>query len=244
MIGFVSSGFNPPDSFTTEEVGFLRKCKKIVVDTYTSSNYLKEFEERDLVFADRNMLEDFEWIFGEKEDIAIVVPGECFSATTHFTIYKEATERGVSISVFHNSSIYPTAAIVMGLHMYKVGPAISLPRFTEKFRPLSPYEKIVDNLKRNLHTIVLLDTLPPLSVEDALKEIEWMEKEAKGNLFTEDLELGVICSLGTAKEKLCFGKIRDIKTIKALPTPCTLVIPADLHFEEKEAIELFRFEKI
>ncbi|MEM0167739.1 MAG: hypothetical protein QW515_03820, partial [Thermoplasmatales archaeon] len=79
MIGFISSGFNPPSSLTLEEISFMKRSSKIIVDTYTSSNYLKEFEGRELVFASRSDLEDFGWILNEEGDISIVIPGDSFS---------------------------------------------------------------------------------------------------------------------------------------------------------------------
>ncbi|MEM0127606.1 MAG: diphthine synthase [Thermoplasmatales archaeon] len=238
MIGFISSGFNPPSSLTLEEISFMERSSKIIVDSYTSPNYLKEFEGRNLFFAGRNDLEDFLWIFKEEGDVSIVIPGDSFSATTHFTIYKEARKRGIRVNVYHNSSIFPAAATVLGLQLYKIGPPVSLPRFTERFRPTSPYEKIRDNIARGLHTIVLLDTDPPMSLQEALEELEWMEDVKSGNVFTKETRMGVVMALGTERERISYGKIADLKRMKS-EKPLTIVIPGNLHFEEAEALELF-----
>ena len=129
MIGFISAGFNPPLSFTKEEMDFIESSEIILVDTYTSPNYLREFGDKKVTFADRELLEDFDWILKERGNVSIIIPGDSFSATTHFTIYKEAVRNGIGVKVFHNSSIIHVAATRMGLHLYKVGPAVSLPRF-------------------------------------------------------------------------------------------------------------------
>jgi len=240
MIGFISSGFNPPDSLTREEIQFMKGAAVIVIDTYTSPNHLREFENRELVFADREKLENFEWIFDEKEDIAIVIPGDSFSATTHYSIYRDALVRGIGVRVFHNASIFPIAATRMGLHLYKIGAAVSLPRFRENFRPLSPYEKILENLRRGLHTIVLLDTEPPMELPDAIEELDWMESQLKGNILMEGKEIGVVSSIGLESEKIIFGKIERVRKWVGVRVPYTLVVPAELHFQEKESLELFR----
>jgi diphthine methyl ester synthase len=41
--------------------------------------------------------------------------------------------------------------------VYRFGEIISIPYFTEKWRPYSFYEKILTNRKNNLHTLLLLD---------------------------------------------------------------------------------------
>lgn len=240
MIGFISAGFNPPMSFTKEELDFLQGSELIIVDTYTSPNYLKELRGRDLTFVGRDRLEDFEWLMNEKRNVSIIIPGDSFSATTHFAIYREAKLKGMEVRVFHNASIFPTAATRLGLHLYKVGPAVSLPRFKEKFRPLSPYEKILENLGNGLHTVLLLDTEPPLELKDALAELEWMETQEGKGLFNEGRELGVISRLGTPTEEIVYGRVQLLKEWKGGSAPLTIIIPADLHFQEKEVLDLFR----
>lgn len=240
MIGFVSAGFNPPFSLTKEELDFLSESDLILVDTYTSPNYLREFEGRQLTHVGRDRLEDFGWILDEKRNVAIVIPGDSFSATTHFTIYKEARLKGIEVRVFHNSSIFPTAATRMGLHLYKIGTAVSLPRFKDKFRPLSPYEKVLENHRKGLHTIVLLDTEPPLELKDAIDELLWMESELKGELFTKEREVGVVSRVGTKDEKIVYANIGTLRGWKDGGVPLTLVVPGELHFQEREALELFR----
>ncbi len=240
MIGFISAGFNPPLSFTMEEIDFLERSDVIIVDTYTSPNYLREFGGRKLTFVDREKLENFEWILKEKKNVSIIIPGESFSATTHFTIYKEAVKKGIDVKIFHNSSIFPTAATRLGLHLYKIGPAVSLPRFKEKFRPLSPYDKILENFRIGLHTILLLDTEPPLELGEAIDELLWMEKERKGGLFDRNNEMAVLSRLGMPDEKIVYATMETLKGWKEGKFPFTVVMPGELHFQEQEALDLFR----
>jgi diphthine synthase len=240
VIGFISAGFNPPMSFTKEELDFLDNSQLILVDTYTSPDYLKKLGERELTFVGRDKLENYEWILSEERKVAIVIPGDSFSATTHFNIYKEALLRGLEVKIFHNASIFPTAALSLGLHLYKIGPAVSLPRFKDKFKPVSPYEKMLENFRKGLHTILLLDTEPPLELSDALDELLWMESELKGGLFGYNREIGVVSSLGTPSEKVVYAKISDLKEWKEGKPPLTIIITAELHFQEKEALDLFK----
>ena len=69
---------------------------RLLVDTYTSPNYIREFGNRELTFVGRDKLENFEWILKEEGDVSIVIPGDAFSATTHFTIIRRDAPKGLT----------------------------------------------------------------------------------------------------------------------------------------------------
>ena len=242
IVGFISAGFNPPHSLTLEELNFMRESDYIIVDSYTSPNFMKEFESKKLIIANREMLEDFNWIFELNGKVSIVSPGDITVATTHYNIYLEAVKRGINSKIYHNSTIFPLAATRVGLHVYKVGPPVSLPRFTEKFRPYSSYDKILRNFTTGLHTIILLDTDPPLSLKDALGELLEMESEKRQQLFTKETKLVVISNLGRESESILFGKIEELLS-KDPEVPITLVLPSTLHFIEEEYLQIFNINK-
>ncbi len=240
-IGFISSGFNPPYSLTQEEVEFLKSSEYILIDSYTSPNYMKEFGSEKLVQLDREKLENFNWIFDLNSNVSIVSPGDIFAATTHFNIYMEAVKRGINVKIFHNASIYPAAATRLGLQIYKIGPPVSIPRFREGFRPYSAYDKILKNIQDGYHTILLLDTNPPLTLMEAIEELMEMEKERSGKIFHNDFQIAAISQLGMENEKIVFGKMKELRDVDLEP-PISLVIPGKLHFLEEESLELFRIK--
>ncbi len=242
IIGFISAGFNPPDSLTVEELKFLRESDHIIVDSYTSPNFMKEFESKHLIIANREMLENFSWIFQLGGKVAIVSPGDITVATTHYNIYVEAIGKGIEARIFHNSTIFPLAATRVGLHVYKIGPPVSLPRFTVKYRPYSSYDKILKNFTAGLHTIILLDTAPPLKLKEALEELLEMESEKKGNLLTKETKMVVVSSLGMESESILYGKIEDLLS-KDPEVPITLILPGTLHFMEEEYLQMFNINK-
>lgn len=56
------------------------------------------------------------------------------------------------------------------MQVYRFGETVSLPFFTEKWRPYSFYDKIFLNRKNKLHTLVLLDIkVKERTVENILK---------------------------------------------------------------------------
>ena len=60
------------------------------------------------------------------------------------------------MNVIHNASIV-SAMGCCGLQVYRFGEIVSIPFFTEKWRPTSFYAKIKENATRKLHTLALLD---------------------------------------------------------------------------------------
>ena len=62
--------------------------------------------------------------------------------------------------------------------MYRFGEIVSLPFFTETWRPYSFYEKIKNNRDKGLHTLVLLDIKVKEPTEESLargKKLIYME---------------------------------------------------------------------
>lgn len=78
------------------------------------------------------------------------------SATTHTDILLRARERKVPTEVVHNASIM-NAIGACGLQLYNFGQAVSLVFFTENWRPESFYDRIVENRRLGMHTLLLLD---------------------------------------------------------------------------------------
>lgn len=76
-------------------------------------------------------------------------------ATTHTDLVVRAKKLGVEVKVVHNASVM-NAVGVCGLQLYHYGETVSIPFFTETWRPDSFYEKIRENRKLGLHTLCLL----------------------------------------------------------------------------------------
>jgi diphthine synthase len=83
------------------------------------------------------------------------VVGDVFAATTHTDLLLRARERQIKTKVIHNASVM-NAVGATGLQLYNFGPPISVPFFTDTWKPVSFYDKLNENKTRGLHTLVLL----------------------------------------------------------------------------------------
>jgi len=79
-----------------------------------------------------------------------------FSATTHTDLLLRARDLQIPTQIIHNASII-NAAGCSGLQLYNFGQTVSLVFFTDAWKPDSFYDRIAENAKFGLHTLVLLD---------------------------------------------------------------------------------------
>lgn len=203
----------------------IKKCKKIYLENYTVDfpYKLKNLEKvinRKILLASREFVEDKSNEFlkeAEKENIALLIYGSPLTATTHISLIQEAEKNKIKYEVIYSGSIID-AISETGLQVYKFGKIVSIP----KHEAPSFLQIIKDNEKINAHSLVLVDI--DMELNNALEKLKGINKEI------------VICSqLGTKYKKIFYGKIKELKKRK-IKQPYCLIIPAKLHFIEKEIL--------
>lgn len=91
----------------------------------------------------------------DRADVALLVVGDPFGATTHTDFIIRAKEKGIPYQVVHNASIM-NAIGCCGLQLYQFGETVSIPYWTDTWRPDSFYDKIKKNIDCGFHTLCLL----------------------------------------------------------------------------------------
>ncbi len=233
MLYLIGIGLNDEKDLSIKALEVLRKCDRIYVEFYTSSLNTSVQKIEELIGRKVELLsrEEFESNFFVKEaktkDVALLIPGDPLSATTHISIIIDCIDNGIAYEIIHSSSIF-SAIAETGLSNYKFGRVTSLPWPRENFKPTSYLDVIQENKKLNLHTLLLLDTQPPMSVNDALRIL--LEQG-----FNEDDELVAVTNLGGRNQKILFLSIKELLK-HDFQNPQSLIIPAKLDFVEEEAI--------
>lgn len=228
-------------------------------------HFQEEFYGRKLIIADREMVESFSDTILENadvEDVALLVIGDPFGATTHTDFILRAQEKGIKFEVIHNASII-NAVGCCGLQLYNYGEIVSIPFWTETWKPDSFYEKIKKNRTNGLHTLCLLDIRvkeptteslmkkkreyePPrfMSVAVAAQQLVAIiendsDQETSTRLTKASTALG-IARVGHETQKIVACSLDEMTGID-IGTPLhSLVIPAaELHPVETEYIQQF-----
>lgn len=208
----------------------LKRCDEAYIETYTNPvadetiSGLERLSGKELIRLERDKVESPYLVEKAKsKDICILASGDPLTATTHITLVLEAREKNVPVEVIHNSSIHSVAPARAGLQMYRFGKTATLVNPRENYKPTSSLEIIRENLKRDLHTLVLLDTEP-----------QPMEASAALEMLSEFDSAVVLSNIGYPDEKISYGKISELKKKDLGRPPFTVIVPAKLHAVEEE----------
>ena len=272
VLYLIGLGLCNEKDITVKGLEYIKQSDYIYMEYYTSilgidSTKLEEYYGKKIILADREMIEigfDKEILEKAKSSkVSLLVVGDPFSATTHIDLYLRCIHEGVKVEVVNNASILNSIGIT-GLSLYRFGKTVSIPFFTEKWRPYSFYDKICRNYKNDLHTLILLDIKVKeiseenlakgkkiyekprfMTVNQALEELlEASEKseivlEDKGLINEDNLCYGV-ARIGSENQIIKAGKIKDIiKYDFGKPLHSVVLCAKTLSSIEKEVVEFY-----
>ena len=248
-LNIIGIGLNDEKDITIKGLDIVKKAKRVFLEYYTSIlqvdvKKLEEFYGKKIILADRELVEkNSDKILKDalNEDIAFLVIGDAFSATTHTDLKLRALEKGIKVNVVHNASVL-TAIGITGLELYKFGKTTSIPFPQKGFEPETPYNVIKEN--GNLHTLVLLDLRPNenafMTINDALTYLLIVEEKRQELVFTQNTKCLAIARLGSDDCIIKYGKVKDLMKVDfGKPLHC-LIIPGKLHFMEEDALKEFK----
>jgi diphthine synthase len=219
----------------------LKKCKEVYLEHYTNLNDISTIKDIEKIINKKIKIldrEDAESEFllekARTEKVALLVPGDPLSATTHISLIIDCKQKRIDYKIVHASSIF-TAVAESGLSLYKFGAACSIPIYTESFKPDSFFDIIEKNLSVGLHTLVLLEVKGQnefVGVKSAVELIKKIEREKKLGIIDWKSVIG-ISKLGSEKQSLF---LVDSQKIKEAPPLC-IIIPGELNKVEKENMD-------
>ena len=242
MLYLIGIGLNNEKDINVNGLEAVRKCSLVYLETYTSKlscsiKELESFYKKKIIQAERALIES-----GSKEiigsaktkNVAVLIIGDVFSATTHISLMLDAKKAGVEIKVIHNASIM-TAVGIIGLELYKYGKVTSIPFENKEIN--APIDALNMNLKNNLHTLILLD-LDPIN-NKFMTVNEAVDYLIKNKVSKEIIAVGC-AGLGSEHYEIKAGKLSELNNKRFSRFPQCLVIPAKkLHFVEEEALLLW-----
>lgn len=274
MFYIIGLGLGDPKDVTVKGLEIIKKCERVYLESYTSiltcgQTALEEFYGRPLILADRDLVEqgaDEILSDADVKDIALLVVGDPFGATTHTDFVLRAKEKGIPFKVIHNASIM-NAVGCCGLQLYSFGETISIPYWDDTWKPDSFYDKIKVNRNNNFHTLCLLDIkvkeptleslmkkkreyMPPrfMSVAEAADQLlQIIEKkrnegEAEDSLAYNESTLCVgLARVGHDTQEIVACNLREMRDTDLGPPLHSFIIPApNLHPLESEYLEIFK----
>lgn len=175
VLYLIGLGLADEQDITLKGLRAVQSCSKVYLESYTSILFVDDFKARmealygkDVTLAHRETVEleaDDILLHAHQGNVAFLVVGDPLSATTHADLILRArafqapgaeVPTPVPVRIIHNASI-TTALGSSGLAGYNFGQTISVPFWSEGWRPDSWLERIGENMRLGLHTLCLSD---------------------------------------------------------------------------------------
>lgn len=246
----IGLGLSTEKDITLRGLEAIKNCEKVYLENYTSLLQcsvadLEKLYGKKITLANRDLSEQGAAQIVEEaktRNIAFLVIGDPFSATTHIELFKQAIEQHVPIEIINNASVL-TAVGITGLQLYKFGKTTSIPFIEDHPHLETPYNVIKENQSLGLHTLCLLDLQPEqnrfMTVNQALTILQNIESRKQENIISDELLVIGCARLGSKEFVIKAGKLADILKVDFGPAPHCLIISGKLHFNEEELINLY-----
>lgn len=275
MLHVIGLGLGDATDITVKGLEIIRLSDRVYLESYTSilSIDLKDLERFygcSILEADRELVEnnaDEILPKDEKENVAFLVVGDPFGATTHSDLILRARAKNIKVKVIHNCSIL-TAIGCSGLQLYRFGETVSIPYWSIDWQPNSFYDKIISNRRRDLHTLCLLDIkikeptiesiskkkreyMPTrfMSVSEAVTQLlkimeEKMEENKEEMVLLNKSSLAIgLARIGWDNQRIVACSLEKMASTDLGPPLHSLIIPAtNLHPLESEFMSLYMYE--
>ncbi|KAM3840033.1 diphthine methyl ester synthase isoform 2-T4 [Vipera latastei] len=273
MLYLIGLGLGDAKDITVKGLEVIKQCSRVYLEAYTSiltvgKEALEDFYGKELILADREIVEqDADSILKDarQTDVAFLVVGDPFGATTHSDLILRAVKQGIPYRVVHNASIL-NAVGCCGLQLYNFGETVSIVFWTDRWKPESFFDKIIKNRKNGMHTLCLLDIKvkeqsmenlmrgkkifePPryMSVNQAAEQllavVQNRRLEGQEPEVTENTICVGLARVGALDQKIASGTLQDMSTV-ALGDPLhSMIITGILHPLEVDMLKLFAVDK-
>mmetsp|Transcript_9222 Transcript_9222/g.16211 ORF Transcript_9222/g.16211 Transcript_9222/m.16211 type:complete len:295 (-) Transcript_9222:153-1037(-) len=268
MLYIIGLGLGDETDITVKGLEAVKSCERVFLEHYTSilgvdAKKLEAFYGKPVRLADRELVEtgSDEILEGAEEvDVALLVVGDPFGATTHTDMYLRAVQKGIKVQVIHNASIM-NAIGSCGLQLYNFGQTVSIPLFQGNWKPDSFYDKIEVNAKAKLHTLCLLDIKvkepnieklettgkfvydPPryMTVREALQQLLYIEEEVrKAGVLSRQTRCVGVARVGQATQRIVAGTMEELLDVDFGSPLHSLVIVGETHVIEEEMLALYQ----
>jgi diphthine synthase len=198
----------------------------------------------------------------DKVDIAFLVVGDPFGATTHTDLLLRARSLNIPTHTIPNASIM-SAIGCTGLQLYNFGQTVSMVFFTDTWKPSSFYDRLAENATLGLHTLLLLDIKvkeqsyenmargkkiyePPrfMTVAQCANQMLEIEEERKEGVYTaESLAVGV-ARVGARDQEIVTGTLKELSEADlGKPLHSLVLVGKRVHDLEREFIREFAVNK-
>ncbi|KAI9725582.1 MAG: diphthine synthase [Chrysothrix sp. TS-e1954] len=264
MLYLVGLGLADERDITVKGLDVVKKAQRVYLEAYTAvllvdHERLEAFYGREVLIADRETVEsssDDILAGADRDDVAFLVVGDPFG-----DLALRARELNIATQTIHNASIL-SAIGSTGLQLYNFGQTVSMVFFLDNWKPTSFYDRVAENRKIGLHTLVLLDIKvkeqslenmargrkiyePPRYMTVAQCAAQMLETEVtrqEGAYGADSLAVG-IARLGAADQTIAAGTLTQLSEADLGPPLHSLILlGARTHEMERDFLRAFALD--
>ncbi|KAL4634859.1 diphthine methyl ester synthase [Arapaima gigas] len=257
MLYLVGLGLGGVKDITVKGLEVIKKCSRVYLEAYTSiltvgKQALEEYYGRELILADREMVEqDADEILrgADVTDVAFLVVGDPFGATTHSDLVLRAVNAGIKYQVIHNASIM-NAIGCCGLQEAGLSQGPSKGARNEMcllklshllcFSDIKVKEQSMENLLRGRKIYEPPRYMSVNQAAEQLLEIVRNRREREEELaISEDTVCVGLARVGADDQAIVAGKLQQLACCDLGGPLHSLIITGHLHPLEVDMLRLF-----
>ncbi|KAI8894560.1 tetrapyrrole methylase [Globomyces pollinis-pini] len=269
VLYIIGLGLADEKDITVKGLEAVKSSQRVYLEHYTSilmvdKQVLEEFYGKQVIIADREMVEsqaDEILKNADTENVAFLVVGDPYGATTHSDLVLRATELSIKTVVIHNASIM-NAIGCCGLQLYNYGQTVSIVFFQDNWRPDSFYDKIKQNKSLGLHTLCLLDIKvkeqswenmargrmifePPryMTVNQCVEQLLEIEEKRKENVYSPNTIAVGLARIGASNQTIICGTMSELLTADFGGPLHSFIIAGKMHFLEADTLRHYAINK-
>ncbi|KAI9474613.1 diphthine synthase [Coemansia sp. RSA 989] len=236
MLYIIGLGLADERDISVKGLEAVKASERVYLEAYTSilmvdRQRLEAFYGKPVLIAHRETVEsDSDEILrdADRVDVAFLVVGDPYGATTHTDLVLRARQRKIAVKTIHNASIM-NAVGATGLQLYNFGQTVSIVFFTDSWRPDSFYDRVAENARLGLHTLCLLDIKvreqsienlmrgrqifePPryMSASLAARQLLEVEDARKAGVCSPDALAVAVARVGSDDQLIRVGSLRQL----------------------------------
>lgn len=243
MLTFVGLGLYDEKDITLKGLEAIRDADVVYAEFYTAPSGGKAVEKMEKLYGKRIFVLEREEIeenaeetilkHAKKQKVVLLSGGDAMIATTHVDLRLRAIDMGIETRIIHAPSISSAVAGACGLQSYKFGKSATVSPPYKAVISEVPYDTIIANKERGLHTLLYLDI--PMRISDALRLLEAVEAKRRGEVLKKSIIVG-IARAGSDMSVVKADYLNALKSYDFGELPHVLVFPGELHFIEQEAL--------
>jgi diphthine synthase len=251
MLTFIGLGLYDENDISVKGLEAIRDADLIYAEFYTSRLMGSSIEKMERMYGKKVVVlsrEDVEQhpkenVLKDVQDkkVVFLTGGDAMVATTHVDLRLRAKRMGAETCIIHGSSIQSAVCGLTGLQNYRFGKAATIAFPYKDMVSETPYDTVKMNKANNLHTLLFLDIDREKGYMTMNEGIRWLlevESRRKEGVAAGSLCIG-IARAGSPCPCVKAGKIEALQSFDFGGPLHIMVVPAELHFLEEEALQAF-----